>query len=123
MSLGLVSIISFTPLYRFNITSFMIAAILGHFANLYYHFGVELVPKWFFSYYPTKLILTASFHEVHHIDPRYNFGLYFTYWDRIFKTIKPNYDSDFAKHWETPTSTSNNVNNRNQHSTSKVKSK
>lgn len=31
---------------------------------------------------------TSSDHNVHHILPRYNYGHFFTYWDRIFSTYR-----------------------------------
>lgn len=37
--------------------------------------------------------LCAFFHDQHHSEFRFNFGNYFSFWDRVFGTIAPDYDS------------------------------
>ena len=37
-------------------------------------------------------MLCVLFHDQHHSEFRYNFGNYFSFWDRVFGTIAPDYD-------------------------------
>lgn len=37
-------------------------------------------------------MLCVFFHDQHHSEFRYNFGNYFSFWDRVFGTIAPDYD-------------------------------
>ncbi len=37
-------------------------------------------------------MLCAFFHDQHHSEFRYNYGNYFSFWDRVFGTIAPDYD-------------------------------
>ena len=97
MTLGTFIIIS---TYRFHYNSVGIFALIGHCTNLYYHFGVEYLPRKAYHYFPTKFLVSASYHEVHHTEAKYNFGLYFNYWDRIFGTIKPNFAEHYLANWE-----------------------
>mmetsp|Transcript_11495 Transcript_11495/g.14226 ORF Transcript_11495/g.14226 Transcript_11495/m.14226 type:complete len:260 (-) Transcript_11495:10-789(-) len=101
MSLGLFGMLSLP--YRFHLESVGYFTILGHLSNLYYHLGIELFPSWSYTYFPTKLLVSASYHEVHHMEPRYNFGLYFNYWDRLMGTIQPSFDELYASRWKTKT--------------------
>merc|ERR1712137_252614 len=99
MSLGMLSLISFPSLYHFHRLPFLIFALSGHLLNMTYHFGVEFCPSWFYSYWPAKNLVTASYHAVHHLDPRYHYGLYFTHWDRLANTVKPGFDQLYAARW------------------------
>lgn len=63
--------------------------------NVMGHAGVELHPagmaqsKWF------GWINTTTHHDLHHQSGRYNFGLYFTCWDRLMGTEHPEYVQRF----------------------------
>lgn len=41
-------------------------------------------------------LTTVSHHNLHHSNGRYNFGLYFSWWDRWMRTESPNYHETFA---------------------------
>lgn len=98
-------IILVNPFYKMHLISLEIYSILGVLHNIYSHLGVELCPRWFYSIYPTKLLVTSSYHEFHHFSPKYNFSLYLTYLDRIFHTIGPNFDKSFYARWNSPMGT------------------
>ena len=60
--------------------------------NVMGHSGIDL-PSWL--YLPLSLGILATpgaqeskIHFIHHIDPRYNRSLYFTWWDRMVGTYK-----------------------------------
>lgn len=47
------------------------------------HLGFEIYPRWF----EMRLrLITATHHQYHHENLSKNFGLYFTWWDRLMKT-------------------------------------
>jgi sterol desaturase/sphingolipid hydroxylase (fatty acid hydroxylase superfamily) len=41
-------------------------------------------------------LTTVTHHDLHHAHAGTNFGLYFTFWDRIMGTEDPNYERAFA---------------------------
>ena len=61
--------------------------------NVYGHLGYELYPKNFQRHWLGKWINTSVNHNMHHKYFKGNYGLYFTFWDRIMGTLHPNYDN------------------------------
>lgn len=50
------------------------------------HMGWEIFPRWLVHGRLGDWLITASHHQRHHEKYRYNFGLYFRFWDRICST-------------------------------------
>lgn len=42
-------------------------------------------------------LTTVTHHDLHHARPRWNLGLYFTWWDRLMGTEDPTYPAAFAR--------------------------
>ncbi|RLA28266.1 MAG: hypothetical protein DRQ63_03960 [Gammaproteobacteria bacterium] len=63
--------------------------------NVIGHAGIELFPKWWLRVPLLRWITTTTHHDLHHSTARYNYGLYFTWWDRLFSTEHPEYRSRF----------------------------
>lgn len=61
------------------------------------HAGVEVYPKNFNRHWLGKWIIGATHHDMHHKQFRYNFGLYFTFWDKWMATESPKYDALFDR--------------------------
>lgn len=61
----------------------------------YVHLGFEILPRGFASNPIGRWIGTSVFHNMHHEQPAYNFGVYFTWWDRMMGTIHPGYAQRF----------------------------
>lgn len=59
------------------------------------HLGFEFFPKGFARHPVGKWFLTATHHNIHHRTFRYNFGFYFTFWDRVLGTNHPQYEDLF----------------------------
>lgn len=59
------------------------------------HLGVEIYPSWMHRYALGRLLIGATHHSLHHKQYKYNFGLYFTFWDRWGKTESPVYHRTF----------------------------
>ncbi len=65
--------------------------------GLYVHCGYEFLPRWWNKSWLTKWFITATFHDQHHKYFRWNFGGYTTIWDRLCRTMRPNYEADFDR--------------------------
>ncbi|MEP7231610.1 MAG: sterol desaturase family protein [Ginsengibacter sp.] len=65
--------------------------------NVYGHLGYELYPKGFNNHWFGKWINTSVSHNMHHQYFKDNYGLYFTIWDRLMRTLNKNYDKTFEE--------------------------
>lgn len=54
--------------------------------NVLGHLGFELFSKRFISSWLGRWSNTSTHHNIHHVRVKYNFGLYFIFWDRWMKT-------------------------------------
>ena len=79
------------PLYGFAIFLFLAHMILR---NAIGHAGVEFFPAGW-TRGPLRWITTTTHHDLHHSEGNTNFGLYFTWWDRIMSTEHPRYEERF----------------------------
>lgn len=61
----------------------------------YIHSGYEFLPAGFTQNRLTKYLITATHHNIHHSKNRSNYGLYFTFWDRLCNTTHNQYDEIF----------------------------
>ncbi len=80
------------PLHEFTVLLFVTHMIVR---NVIGHAGVELFPSWWLRVPLLRWITTTTHHDLHHSHGGYNFGLYFTWWDRWMKTEHPEYASRF----------------------------
>ena len=55
------------------------------------HLDIEIYPTWFSRSIIGKSLIGATHHAMHHKQFKYNFGLYFTWWDKLSKTESPIY--------------------------------
>jgi sterol desaturase/sphingolipid hydroxylase (fatty acid hydroxylase superfamily) len=53
------------------------------------HSGAELLPAWLVDGWIGGQLISASRHSLHHSHFDANYGLYFTYWDRLLGTDMP----------------------------------
>lgn len=65
--------------------------------NTMAHAGVELFPAGWVDSPFTRWISTTTHHDLHHSEGRYNYGFYFTWWDRWMGTEHPKYAERFRK--------------------------
>ena len=63
--------------------------------NVIGHAGIELFPGWWLKAPVLCLVTTTTHHDLHHSHAGYNYGLYFTWWDRWMNTEHPEYVSRF----------------------------
>lgn len=86
--------VAIVPMHDLALFVFMSWQILR---NVMGHAGVELSPV---SGRPSRLfgwLTTTTHHDLHHRDSRANFGLYFTWWDRLMGTEHPEYQAQVAE--------------------------
>jgi len=78
------------PMHELGLFAFMTWQIVR---NVMGHAGVELSPV---TGRPSQLfgwLNTTTHHDLHHQNSRVNFGLYFTWWDRLMGTEHPDYQA------------------------------
>ncbi len=61
------------------------------------HLDIEIFPRKFYKNPIGKYIIGATHHALHHRQYRYNYGLYFTIFDRLHRTESPLYDKQIAE--------------------------
>jgi len=66
---------------------------LGHMIlrNAMGHSGYELFPRRWAAHPIFGAITLVTHHDLHHANGQYNFGLYFSWWDRMMGTEHPDY--------------------------------
>ena len=63
--------------------------------NVMGHLGVEMHPAGWVDTKWLDWISTTTHHDLHHSNGNYNFGFYFTFWDRMMGTEHPEYKQRF----------------------------
>jgi sterol desaturase/sphingolipid hydroxylase (fatty acid hydroxylase superfamily) len=98
-ALFLTIVLVLVPLHAISIFLFLVHMILR---NAMGHAGHELMPPGFTRHWLGRWLTTTTHHDLHHSEGRHNFGLYFTWWDRMMGTEHPDYHARFeaaAKPW------------------------
>lgn len=65
--------------------------------NAHGHAAVETMPRGFTTHWLGGRFTTTTHHHLHHETAKGNYGLWFTWWDRVFKTENPQYLQRFAQ--------------------------
>lgn len=93
VEVGITIIFYFTlPIHITHLLFFFLFSIIY---NIYGHLGYELYPKGFHKTWMGKWINTSTNHNQHHQYFKGNYGLYTLIWDRLFGTIRSDYDVRF----------------------------
>lgn len=80
------------PFHALVVLAFLVHQIIR---NVIGHSGHELAWRGFTRSRWTGWLTTTTHHDLHHSEGRYNFGLYFTWWDRMMGTEHPRYHEKF----------------------------
>jgi Delta7-sterol 5-desaturase len=70
--------------------------VLNVFFGAIGHLGVEPFPQGFVNIPIIRNFAGGSFHAQHHQDKGYNFGFYTLFWDRLFGTLRPDYEQSYG---------------------------
>jgi sterol desaturase/sphingolipid hydroxylase (fatty acid hydroxylase superfamily) len=81
-----------TPIHAVVLVAFVLHQIVR---NVIGHMGHELAWPGFTRSRWTGWLTTTTHHDLHHSQGAYNFGLYFTWWDRWMGTEHPRYHEAF----------------------------
>lgn len=76
-------IIMLLPLHIYALLGALLIMTISATIN---HAGVEIYPSGKFGLWFKKWFIGATHHDFHHRKFNYNYGLYFTFWDRLMKT-------------------------------------
>ncbi|NVB43109.1 sterol desaturase family protein [Pseudenhygromyxa sp. WMMC2535] len=68
----------------------------------YVHLGYEVLPRGFTRLPGARWLGTSTLHNMHHQYFRWNYGVYFTWWDRAMGTLHPDYDARLEALTSTP---------------------
>jgi Delta7-sterol 5-desaturase len=63
--------------------------------NVIAHLGYEIYPKGFNTHWLFRIKTPSTHHNMHHEKFNGNYGLYFTWWDKIFKTEFKDYNQTY----------------------------
>lgn len=86
ISAGIIPLIVFCiPCHPFSIFAFL---TFMTFINVVGHLGYEIFPKIMARNRILKWQNSSTNHNLHHQLSKFNYGLYFTFWDRIMKTYR-----------------------------------
>ena len=83
----------FLPVSQLAILVFLTHMIIR---NVIGHSGYELFPSWRNGRPVFDWLTSVTHHDLHHAQAGWNYGLYFTFWDRVMKTEHPLYREKFA---------------------------
>jgi Delta7-sterol 5-desaturase len=67
------------------------------FSSVINHLDIEIYPKGFHRNFFGRWLIGASHHSLHHKQFRFNYGLYFTFWDKWKKTESPQFEKLFEE--------------------------
>lgn len=67
------------------------------FSSVINHLDIEIYPTRFNKNFIGRWLIGATHHSLHHKQFKYNYGLYFTFWDKWKKTESPLYDALFEE--------------------------
>ena len=84
--------LSTIPVHQLHLLLFFLFMILY---NVYGHLGYELYPRNFNRHWLGRWLNTSVSHNQHHQYFQGNYGLYFTFWDRLMGTLRKDYDQRF----------------------------
>jgi sterol desaturase/sphingolipid hydroxylase (fatty acid hydroxylase superfamily) len=71
------------------------------FSSVINHLDIEVYPQGFHKNVFGRWLIGATHHSLHHKQFKYNYGLYFTFWDKWKKTESPLFEKLFEEKTET----------------------
>ena len=78
----------FVTIWPVHIFAFLLFTFLVLVMNVIGHLGFEFMPRKFRDSSPGKCLTSSTHHNLHHQKSNKNFGYYFTFWDKLMKTMQ-----------------------------------
>lgn len=85
------------PLHPIVIIAYLTIATVSAIIN---HLGFEVMPKGAAQHPLGKWLISGTHHAGHHRFYKYNFGLFYTFWDHLLGTQYPGYEKQFQQNTE-----------------------
>ena len=82
------------PIHGSAVMVFLIHMIVR---NALGHSGFEVMPRGMATHPVFGCVTTVTHHDLHHSAPTGNYGLYFTWWDRVMGTEHPGYRDRYVQ--------------------------
>jgi sterol desaturase/sphingolipid hydroxylase (fatty acid hydroxylase superfamily) len=82
------------PIHIYILLALLVIMTLSAIIN---HASVEIYPSGFEKDWIGKWVIGSVHHDIHHKRFKYNFGLYFTFWDKWMKTESPDFEILFQE--------------------------
>jgi Delta7-sterol 5-desaturase len=89
--LGLAVLLSW--LIEISLTGLWIYALTNYALNVMGHSNVEVFPAWFTKSWLGRLMVTPTYHSLHHARYRGHYGLFTSVLDRLFGSVYPDYEA------------------------------
>ncbi|MFZ9388548.1 MAG: sterol desaturase family protein [Chitinophagaceae bacterium] len=80
-----------------NVWVLVLMLFIMSFSSVINHLDIEIYPSWFARVPFMRTLIGATHHSLHHKQFKYNYGLYFTWWDNWLHTESPVYDDLFSE--------------------------
>lgn len=80
----------------------IVQLVIMTFSSVINHLDIELYPKGFSRNALGRWLIGATHHSLHHTQFKFNFGLYFTFWDKLGDTESPVFNSLFDQATRSP---------------------
>lgn len=93
-ALFLPAVLMFLPMHLYVV---VIQLTIMTFSSVINHLDIEIYPKNFHKNILGKWLIGATHHSLHHKQFKFNYGLYFTFWDKWKKTESPLYERLFEE--------------------------
>ncbi|MDQ3278184.1 MAG: sterol desaturase family protein [Bacteroidota bacterium] len=74
-------------IFPVHISAFMLVTLLVLLLNVLGHLGFEFVPQRLRAGTIGSLFTSSTHHNLHHSRVHFNFGYYFTFWDKWMQTL------------------------------------
>ena len=87
-------VLTVIPTYFYLIIFILVVMTVSATVN---HAGIEIYPSGKLGKWMGKWMVGSTHHHVHHTKFRYNFGLYFTFWDKLMKTENEGFQEDYQE--------------------------
>lgn len=93
------AILLFLPMHPAALVIYLTIMTISSAIN---HLDIEIYPARFGQHRVGRWLIGATHHSLHHKQFRYNYGLYFTFWDQWMGTESPLYKKLFAEKTKKP---------------------
>lgn len=94
-SLFLVGIVFLIPLHFVTLIAVLMTMTIWAVLN---HLGLDRLPLSFPHHWLGRWVIGPAHHSIHHLKYTTHYGLYFTFWDKLFGTHDPSYEKQFDQH-------------------------